>query len=226
MSPREAIALQQELRHRVRIEKLDRPVALVGGVDVSYNRFSDRIFAAVVLLDPDTLTLLGYSGVEGRMTFPYIPGLLSFRELPALLQAWQQLQRQPDLVLVDGQGIAHPRRLGLASHLGVETGCATIGCAKNRLTGDYDLPGEERGQAGELRDQEELLGYVLRTKRRVKPMYISPGHRINAAEARDWALRLTGKYRLPEPTRQAHLLVNALRRGERPLGWHWLASEH
>ena len=219
VSPQEAIAIQQELRQQLRLEPLGAAPRLIGGVDISYNRFSDQAFAAVVLLEGESMAVTGYAGAQFRMTFPYVPGLLSFREIPALLEAWKLLPVQPDVLLVDGHGIMHPRRLGLATHLGLLTGVAALGCGKSRLLGHYEEPGESRGSYAPLFDGGDLLGHVLRTKDRVKPMFISPGHRIDFTDARSLALHCARGYRLPEPTRQAHLTVNALRRGEWPLGW-------
>jgi len=213
MDYREAIALQQELAGQVRLANcLPQPVTRVAGVDVSYEKHGDRFYAGVVVLDFPSLEPVAEAHAFARVDFPYIPGLLSFRELPVLLDAFRALATVPDAVLVDGQGIAHPRRLGLASHLGLWLDLPTVGCAKSRLCGDHAEPGEQRGERTPLLLGGDEVGAVLRTRDQVKPMYISPGHRIDVAAAVELVLRCTGRYRMPEPTRLAHHLTNRLRR--------------
>lgn len=212
LNPSEAIELQRQLAGQVVVtDCLPEQPELVAGVDVSYRRHGELFFAAVVVLRLPDLEPVAEASARGRITFPYIPGLLSFRELPVLLQAFCSLNLRPDLVLVDGQGIAHPRRLGLASHLGLWIDLPTIGCAKSRLCGEYLPPGDRRGQQSPLRDREEQIGAVVTTRDRVKPLFISPGHKVDTARAVELVLACGGKYRLPEPTRQAHLLSNRLR---------------
>ena len=209
----EAVALQRRLAERV---VLHRPPGWtprsVAGVDVSYEKHGDLFFAGVVVLRLPDLTPLDTAAAHARVTFPYIPGLLSFRELPVLLEAFRRLPLVPDVILVDGQGIAHPRRLGLASHLGLWLGIPTVGCAKSRLCGEHPPPGRRRGDRVPLCQGGEEIGAVLTTRDNVKPLYISPGHRMDIATAVDLTLACGGRYRLPEPTRQAHLLTNRLRR--------------
>jgi deoxyribonuclease V len=213
MGYREAVALQRRLAERVELHLppgwTPRSVA---GVDVSYEKHGDLFFAGVVVLRLPDLTPLATAAAHDRVTFPYIPGLLSFRELPVLLEAFRRLPLVPDVVLVDGQGIAHPRRLGLASHLGLWLGIPTVGCAKSRLCGEHPPPGRRRGDRVPLCQGGEQIGAVLTTRDNVKPLYISPGHRMDIATAVDLTLACGGRYRLPEPTRQAHLLTNRLRR--------------
>ena len=213
MGYREAVALQRRLAERVELHPppgwTPRSVA---GVDVSYEKHGDLFFAGVVVLRLPDLTPLATAAAHDRVTFPYIPGLLSFRELPVLLEAFRRLPLVPDVVLVDGQGIAHPRRLGLASHLGLWLGIPTVGCAKSRLCGEHPPPGRRRGDRVPLCQGGEEIGAVLTTRDNVKPLYISPGHRMDIATAVDLTLACGGRYRLPEPTRQAHLLTNRLRR--------------
>jgi deoxyribonuclease V len=213
VSYREAVALQRELAGRVRLatEPAWAP-ATVGGVDVSYEKHGALFFAAVVVLRLPDLQLLTTAAAHGRVTFPYVPGLLSFRELPILLEAFRRLPLAPDAVLVDGQGIAHPRRLVLASHLGLWLDLPTVGCAKSRLCGEHSPPGRERGDAVPLTLAGDQVGVVLTTRTGIKPLYISPGHRVDVATAAAVALACSGRYRMPEPTRQAHLLTNRLRR--------------
>jgi len=160
---------------------------------------------AVVVLSYPELELVETRVVEGKVDFPYVPGLLSFREAPLTLAAFERLDIAPDLVLFDGQGIAHPRRLGLASHLGLFLDIPTIGCAKSRLCGHYDTLGLEPGGYAELVDGEEIIGAALRTKAGTKPVYVSIGHKVNLKSAINWVMRCCRGYRLPEPTRLAHL---------------------
>ncbi|MEL6672337.1 MAG: deoxyribonuclease V [Bacteroidota bacterium] len=218
VTPKEAIAIQKELRDQVRLTPLEREVRYIAGVDLSYTIGADNLFAAFVILDAESLEVIARVGVEDNMPFPYIPGLLSFREIPALMKAWEQIPIQPDLIMADGHGIAHPRRVGIASHLGLLTGVPALGCGKSLFVGKYEEPAPNKGSFSPLVDKEETIGYVLRTRDKVKPMFISPGHLITLEESRDWALKAVKKYRIPEPTRQAHLTVNALRRGEIPQG--------
>jgi deoxyribonuclease V len=213
----EARALQEKLRSRVREAELPRRLRRVAGADVSYDRGSPVLFAAVVVLDPETLEVIESAGVESRARFPYVPGYLSFREIPPLLEAFAKLAEPPDLVVADGQGRAHPRRFGLASHLGVLLDLPTIGCAKTRLVGEHRTPGARRGACAQLRDRGEVIGTVLRTQAGVKPIYVSVGHRVTLAGARRWVLALAPRHRLPEPIRAAHAEVNRLRR-ERETG--------
>lgn len=216
LTPREAIELQKELRNRVRIEPLDlRQVKTVAGADISFNKFSPTVYAGVVVVRLDTMAVVEEVGVVSETKFPYVPGLLSFRESPSVLEAWSKLETEPDAVMFDGQGIAHPRRVGIASHVGLLINRPTFGCAKSVLVGKYDEPPEERGAWSPLIDKGETVGAALRTKARVQPIYVSPGHLIDLESAIDLTLRCDGGYRQPEPTRRAHLLVNALRRGEK-----------
>jgi len=213
LTPKEAIQLQKELREQVRLTPLAQPPTLVGGCDVSMNRFAKEGFAGFVTLSYPGLELLDHAVVEEQIPFPYIPGLLSFREIPMLLKAWEQLNTKPDVLLVDGIGIAHPRRLGIASHLGLVLNLPAIGCAKSVLTGVYEEPGNEPGQYSYLKNKHsgEVIGAAVRTKRNVKPMFISPGHLITLEESIQLVLSCIRKHRLPEPTRFAHNTVNDYR---------------
>jgi len=176
----------------------------IAGVDVSISRARGEATGAVVLLDYPGLRLVEAKVICGKAEFPYVPGLLSFREAPLLLRACQELEIIPDLFLVDGQGIAHPRRIGLASHLGLFLDVPTIGCAKSRLCGSHTTPGVEPGEYAELVDGDEVIGAVLRTKVGVKPVYVSIGHKIDLPTAIHWVLACCKGYRLPEPVRLAH----------------------
>jgi deoxyribonuclease V len=191
------------------------PVRFLGGVDISNSRFDpeNRIFASVVVLSLPDLKVVETAGAEARATIPYIPGFLGFREVPALLLAWEKLGTKPDLVMVDGHGIAHPRGLGIAAQLGVVLDIPSIGVAKSPLVGrpEGEL-GEEAGAEVPLVWKGRRLGTVLRTRRRANPLYISVGHRVSLESAVDWVKRAGTGYRLPEPTRQAHMAANAVRR--------------
>lgn len=208
-----AIALQQVLAGRVlRVDCLPRPVRTVAGVDVSYEKHGDLFFAAVVVLSFPELEPVEEAFAVDRVAFPYIPGLLSFRELPVVLEACRRLRTVPDVLLVDGQGIAHPRRLGIASHLGLWLDLPTVGCAKSRLCGEHSRPGNRRGDQAPLIHNGEQIGTVLTTRDRVNPLFVSPGHKTDFAAATELTLACCRRYRLPEPTRMAHLLTNRLRR--------------
>lgn len=211
LTPKEAVALQNRLRDQVRLRPLKPNVSTVAGADISFNRFSDRIYAGIVVLSLPTLEIVETVGVRTTTRFPYIPGLLSFRELPALLEAWEKLKTRPKAMILDGQGLAHPRRFGIACHAGLWLGIPTIGCAKSILVGNHGELGLEAGCRTPLIDRDEQVGIVLRTKNRVAPVYVSPGHLTDFNTAADLVAHCLTRYRLPETTRQAHLLVNRMR---------------
>lgn len=212
VSPKEAVQLQQELRTHVRLTPITDEIRYIGGCDVSMNRFAKEGFAGFLTLST-ALEPVAESVVKDTIPFPYVPGLLSFREIPMLLKAWENLAIKPDVLVVDGIGIAHPRRFGIASHIGVLLDIPTIGCAKSVLIGRYDEPQNEPGAFTDLIDPKtnEVIGAALRTKQNVRPVFISPGHRITHAEATTLVMSYVRKHRLPEPTRLAHNLVNAYR---------------
>lgn len=212
LAPAEAVALQRQLRSQIRLEPLSRPVQTIAGGDISFNKDTDVVYAGFVVIRLADMATIAEAGVTTRALFPYVPGLLSFRECPALLEAWAQLAVEPDVVMLDGQGIAHPRRLGIASHMGLLLERPTVGCAKSVLTGRFEEPRPERGAWSPMLDRGETIGAVLRTKDRVQPVYVSPGDRLTLDDAIAITLRCHGGYRVPEPTRRAHLLVNRLRR--------------
>ena len=212
LTPTEAVALQRDLATRVERAGDPGPVRLVAGVDVSMNRFDPVGHAAVVLLALPDLAVVETATASARLGMAYVPGLLSFRELPIVLEAFDRLRGKPDLVLVDGHGIAHPRRLGIASHLGVVLDLPTIGCAKTLLVGKHEPLATARGSRAPLVHEDEVVGAALRTKDRANPMFISTGHRIGLEEAVRWVLELGRGYRLPEPTRRAHEAANVARR--------------
>lgn len=211
LTPSEAITVQQELRSLVRIQPLACEVNTIAGADISFNKFSEVIYSGIVVLSLPDLQIIESVGIRSTSKFPYVPGLLSFREAPSLLEVWEQLETKPDVLMLDGQGIAHPRRLGIASHIGVLLDWPTIGCAKSILVGRHgELAPEARSRAP-LVDRGEQIGVALRTKKNVAPVYVSPGHLIDMDSAVDLVLQSVTKYRQPEPTRQAHLLVNRIR---------------
>lgn len=208
LTPREAMALQRELAPRVVKEDRLGEVRCVAGVDVGYEEGGKLTRAAVAVLDFPALTVREEMVVRVPTRFPYVPGLLSFREIPAVLEAFAALESTPDLVLCDGQGYAHPRRFGLACHLGVLLDVPTIGAAKSRLLGEHPEVAPERGAWAPLTDQGELIGAVLRTRAGTRPLYVSVGHRISLDTAIRWTLACAPRYRLPETTRAAHRLAS------------------
>jgi deoxyribonuclease V len=203
LSSQEAIATQRRLAEQVVLTDNLPPVRYVAGTDVGFEDGGRTTRAVVAVLSYPKLELVEYQLVKRPTNMPYIPGLLSFRECPALLEALAKVQHQPQLLLCDGQGIAHPRRLGIASHLGLLTGIASIGVAKSRLIGSFQPPGANKGDYSLLLDQDETIGAVLRTRPNTQPLFISPGHNISLPTALDWVLRCTTRYKLPETTRWA-----------------------
>ncbi|HPC94450.1 MAG TPA: endonuclease V [Sedimentisphaerales bacterium] len=238
LSYAEARELQTRLAGKVRFDPLKTEPEIVAGLDCAFMDGGKRIVAAVVVLRrvaastakesevvqkrphpqaaPEAATQTLFEVVETAsatmdVTFPYIPGLLSFREAPACLGAVAKLESRPDLFLIDGQGVAHPRRLGLAAHLGLFLDRPTIGCAKSRLIGTFEEPGTAKGAHSPLYDGDEMIGAVVRTRTRVKPLFVSVGHRCRLEDAIRLTLACTTKYRLPEPTRLAHQVVSQLK---------------
>jgi len=216
VTPTQAILIQQELAGRISRKDELGIVRLVGGVDISVPKSGDVARGAVVILSYPELRLVESQIVEKEIKFPYMPGLLSFREVPIILATCEKLKNTPDLILVDGQGLAHPRRLGLASHLGLLWDKPTIGCAKSRLCGEHEPVGNKPGEFSRITDGGETIGAALRTKMNTKPIYVSIGHRTSLGAAIQWALDCCRGYRLPEPTRLAHLVAggNQLRSNE------------
>jgi deoxyribonuclease V len=208
-TPAAAIALQQDLRSQIRLaDDLPATIRYVAGVDVGFEEQGRITRAAVVVLALPALELMDVALAKRPTSFPYVPGLLSFREIPAVLAACTKLQTTPDLILCDGQGIAHPRRFGIACHLGLILDCPTIGVAKSRLIGTHPEPPAAKGGWVPLRDGGDTIGAVLRSRRNTKPLFISPGHRITLTTALDYVLRCTPRYRLPETTRLADRLAS------------------
>ncbi len=209
VSTAQALEIQRRLAARVSKRSEVSTARFIAGVDISVGKRGGMATAAVVVLQYPELSVVETKVARGKLDFPYIPGLLSFREAPLTLAACQQLTIAPDLILVDGQGIAHPRRLGLAAHLGLWLNTPTIGCAKSLLCGSHQAPGVEPGSYSEVVDKGEIIGAALRTKRRVKPVYVSIGHKVDLNTAICWVMNCCHGYRLPEPTRLAHLAAGA-----------------
>lgn len=216
LSPAEAVALQRELGPQTAEIPLPKgaPTRLIAGVDVSSTRFDRILTAGCIVWDSETGAIVDQAAVKMEGTYPYIPGLLSFREIPVLLEALKKITVVPDLFFVDGQGRAHPRRMGIAAHLGLLLDRPTIGVGKSRLTGTFSDVGPNAGDQSALMDDDEQIGVVLRTKAKCKPLFISVGHNIDLASAVQLVMRSLRGYRLPEPTRLAHNYVNAVRTGD------------
>ncbi|MDY6972630.1 MAG: deoxyribonuclease V [Thermodesulfobacteriota bacterium] len=210
----EAMEIQRALRPQLIFPVLSDKISIVAGADVSCSKKSNAIWAGVVVLSYPGLVKVEEKCAKGVTDFPYIPGLLSFREIPAILKAVDMLEIEPDLFFCDGQGIAHPRGLGLASHLGLLIEKPTIGCAKKHLVGEYSEVGQRRGQYSLLFHKGREIGAVLRTRTGVKPLFISSGYGLTTTDAIRMVLDCGGSYRTPEPIRMAHLLVNRRRRSE------------
>jgi deoxyribonuclease V len=211
VSYEEAVAIQQSLRRRLRIAPLPRRIRLVAGTDVAYSRPTHRMYAAVVVVALDTLEVVETVEAVSTARFPYIPGLFTFRELPPLLGAFRKLRSEPDAILFDGQGLAHPRRFGLACHAGLLLDKPSVGCAKSLLVGEHAPVGSTRSAFARLTHGGEVIGAALRTRAAVKPVYVSPGHRADLSTSIRLVLAATGRYRIPEPIRLAHQATTALR---------------
>lgn len=213
-TPKQAVEIQKKLARKVstRLRVAEDKVRLVAGCDLALLPDRKQAIAGVVVLSFPQLEIVETRGIRADLDFPYVPGLLAFREAPPLLQIFPRLKNKPDLIFVDGHGIAHPRRFGLACHIGLSLDRPTIGCAKSRLFGKEAPPGRKRGCTAPLLAGKTQIGKVLRTRENVKPVYISAGHKIDLRSAVRLALLCTGKYRIPEPTRQADLFVEWLKR--------------
>lgn len=213
VSPAEAHAIQERLRHDIRIGVYVRDIRYIAGADISVARFAPTVYAGVVVLDYASLEVVERKGIVTSTNFPYIPGLLSFREAPALLQVFAQLDVTPDVVVFDGQGIAHPRGLGIASHMGLLLDVPAIGCAKSRLIGEYQEPPLTRGAHAPLSGEDgNPVGAVLRTKHGTKPVFVSVGHKTTLTQSLEILLHCHAGYRIPEPTRLADQYVGLMRR--------------
>lgn len=203
--------IQRELSQKVVLNPLEKSIKIVAGIDISIEKYTNIGYCAIIILDEDLNTIEEIYHTD-TVKMPYIPGLLSFRELPLIEKCYQKLKTKPDLVFIDGQGIAHPRYFGIASHFGVIFNVPTIGCAKSLLVGEYVEPANQKGSYSYMTYKDRTVGAVIRTKTNAKPIFVSPGHLINVEQAIEVTLRYTGKYRIPEPTRRADILSKKLRR--------------
>jgi deoxyribonuclease V len=207
----EAIQIQENLRNRIILEKTFTEVRTIGGGDVAYSKDRNFLFAAIVVLLFPKMETIDFATAHGEISFPYIPGLLSFREGPILINTFQKLKMRPDLMIYDGQGIAHPRGFGLASHMGLWLDLPSIGCTKTPLLNDFIYPGPSKGSFEMIRKEGKEMGAVLRTKENVKPLFISPGHRIDLPTSIQIVLTTCPRFRIPEPLRRAHELSRLVR---------------
>lgn len=219
----EATRIQNELRSKLDVAERDLHIQTIAGADISLNLYSTTIYAGIIMLSFPTLQPLACSLVKAETHFPYVPGYLAFREVPALQTAWERMPVKPDLLVVDGHGIAHPRRMGIAAHFGTLTGQPSMGCAKKILFGKFMEPGPMRGDYSPVMDGPETIAWAYRSKNNTLPVFISPGHGLGMQNSLDIIRLCTGKYRLPEPTRLAHEMVNRFRRGEMAEGLHVLS---
>ncbi|MGR3301006.1 MAG: deoxyribonuclease V [Candidatus Scalindua sp.] len=204
---KEAVEIQERLKKSIILKGLAKNCKLIAGADVSYTKGSEIFYASVVVFNLQTMERVEEVTASGKVDFPYIPGLLSFRESPILLKAFAKIKSEPDVIILDAQGIAHPRGIGLASHIGLLLDKSSIGCAKTRLIGEYNEVGGEAGCHSPLTVKGKVVGAVLRTRKNVKPVFVSPGHKIDLNTSIDLVLKSCRGYRLPEPIRQAHNLV-------------------
>lgn len=218
----EATRLQNELREKLDTAERELNITTIGGADISLNLYSTTVYAGIIILSFPELKPVACSLVKAETRFPYVPGYLAFREVPALFIAWQQLPAKPDVLVVDGHGIAHPRRMGIAAHFGTLTGQTSMGCAKKLLYGKYEEPGIELGAHSTIYAKQEQIGYAFRSKTKTAPVFISPGYGMGMENSLQVIRQCTGKYRIPEPTRLAHELVNRFRKGELKEGYHSL----
>lgn len=216
----EATQIQNELRRKLLIQDYSSAISTIAGADISLNLYSTTIYAGIVILHYPSMQPIAYSLIKDETRFPYVPGYLAFREVPALHKVWGHIPDKPDILVVDGHGVAHPRRMGIASHFGTVVNYATIGCAKKLLFGKYTEPAIDKGTASPIMDKAEQIGWAYRSKAKTNPVYIAPGHLVGMQQSLDIMKTCTGKYRIPEPTRLAHELVNKFRIGDLKEGYH------
>ncbi len=216
----EATAIQNEMRHRVLLNGNNSNITTIAGADISHNKHSNTVYAGIVILSFPEMVVQSYSMVAAETKFPYISGYLAFREVPALLQAWKQLPEKPDVIVLDGQGITHPRRMGIACHFGLLANCTAIGCAKNMLFGNYSELSPNKFSNSSIYINNDVVGYAIRTKDNVKPVFISPGHKVSVEDSLNIMTQCVAKHRIPEPTRMAHEKVNLFRTGKLTSGFH------
>jgi deoxyribonuclease V len=210
VTPEQAVRIQENLRHRIILKRTFSRVRAIGGGDVSYQKEGDFLFGAMVVLSFPQMETLDVATARGRISFPYLPGLLAFREGPILIKAFQSLRIRPDILIFDGQGIAHPRGMGLATHLGIWFNLPSIGCAKTPLLGESVIPRPSKGCFGLIQRDGEEVGVVLRTKDKVRPVFVSPGHRIDLPTSIRLVLESCQGFRIPEPLRRAHYFSRQL----------------
>ena len=218
LTPREAMHFQERLRERVILEDQFQPIRLVAGADLGFDPETDLAFAGVIVYRFPELEEVDRRMAQRKLRFPYVPGLLSFRESPVLLAAFARLRTEPDLILIDGHGRAHPRLFGIACHIGVLFDRPTIGCAKSLLVGEYAEPGEQSGAATPLMFRGERVGVVLRTRKNVRPIFVTQGHRVSLESAVKLVRRCLDGFRIPKPTREADRYVRELRRAFQEVG--------
>lgn len=216
----EATQIQNELRSSLDIAERELNITTIGGADISLNLYSPTVYAGIIVLSFPQLIPVAYSLIKAETNFPYVPGFLAFREVPALVTALEQMEIKPGLLVVDGHGIAHPRRMGIAAHFGTLTKQPSMGCAKKRLYGKFEEPSMEFGSFSPMYDKQEQIGYAFRSKAKTAPVFVSPGYGLGMQNSLDVIRQCTGKYRIPEPTRLAHELVNRFRLGELQEGYH------
>lgn len=210
-SVKEAIKIQNRLSKKIKHSKVSGPVKVIGGCDASFSKDENTVLAAVVILSFPALEVLEIATAIRKANFPYVPGLLTFREGPALLDCFKKIKIKPQVLFFDGQGIAHPRHMGIATHMGILLDLPTVGCAKSKLFGTYKEPAPKRGSLSIIKGKEnEILGAALRTKDDVRPVFVSLGHKMNLEDAVKLTLKVARKYRIPEPLRQAHQSANRI----------------
>jgi deoxyribonuclease V len=212
VTPKEAKKIQEDLREKLELHDAFNEIKVIAGADVAFDKSKNESYGGVIAYSFPELKEIERRGVKKEITFPYIPGLLSFREAPVLLEAFASLKTEPDVILFDGQGLAHFRRMGIATHMGILLGKPTIGCAKSRLIGSFEEPGEDAGCYSPLMDDEKAVGVVLRTKRRVKPIFVSQGNKISLNTCVDILLRCVDGYRIHKPTREADRYVALIKK--------------
>ncbi len=210
VSVEEAIQIQEGLKNQIILKKTFSEVGTIGGGDVAYSKKGDRLFGAIVVLSFPDMEILDMATSDGKTPFPYIPALLSFREGPILIKSFERLKTKPEVMIYDGQGIAHPRGIGLASHMGLWLGLPSIGCAKTPLLDEFIPPGPSKGSYGWIRREGKKVGAVLRTREGVKPVFVSPGHRIDLLTSIQLILESSRGFRFPEPLRKAHQLAERM----------------
>ena len=212
ITPKEAVKIQKSLAKKVSFHKIPEKISTIAGFDISYHYKSEKMIAGVVVLEYPSLKEIDKYFFTNKISFPYISGLLSFREAPLVIELIQKNSLQVDLYVFDGHGIAHPRGIGLASHIGVLLNLVSLGCAKSKLVGEYEMPSNKKGSVADIIYKDKVVGKVLRTKDNVKPVFISVGNRLMLEELPDFMMGCTTKYRIPEPTRLAHNAVTEYKR--------------